>query len=135
MSRRDTVSNGQTTSLCTSSRRANGIATAFARWRHPRCKHRTPSCTNWRGCSGTGEQNTTRAVEAAGQEAVPWTKPQDLVIDKAAPLVGLQGLRPGIFLALLADGSVQTISQAIDPRILLGMFTIEGGEAIPLPGR
>jgi hypothetical protein len=78
-----------------------------------------------------GMSNTILVVEAAGDKAVPWTKPQDLVIDKTNPLDGLRGTRPGIFLALLADGSVQVFSYSIDPQALLGMFTFAGGEVIP----
>ena len=80
-----------------------------------------------------GSSNTVIVVEAGPDRAVPWTKPQDLTIDPSAPLAGLQKMRPGIFLALFADGSVQAITLTIDPKMLLGMFTIDGREVVRLP--
>ncbi len=63
-----------------------------------------------------GLSNTILAVEAGGKKSVPWTKPQDLTIDKSSPVADLQGVRPGIFLAALADGSVRVFTYTIDPR-------------------
>jgi hypothetical protein len=80
-----------------------------------------------------GMANTIMVVEASGKKSVPWTKPQDLTIDKSAPLADLQGVRPGIFLVAFTDGSVIPVSYAIDPQTLLGMFTIAGGEVVGLP--
>jgi hypothetical protein len=77
-----------------------------------------------------GTSNTLMAVEASAERAVIWTSPEDLSYDPEQPLSGLRGLHKNIFLGLLADGSVQAISDKIDARLLKAMFTRQGGEAI-----
>lgn len=77
-----------------------------------------------------GTSNTIMAVEASVDSSVIWTKPEDLEVDRRAPFEGLLGVRPGGFQALFADGSVQFISQALDPQVLWAMFTMNGGEVI-----
>jgi hypothetical protein len=46
---------------------------------------------------------------------------------------GLGGQHPGGSLFGMADGSVQFISQSIDPTVLEAMVTIAGGEAVGAP--
>jgi hypothetical protein len=70
-----------------------------------------------------GTSNTFLIVEA--DDAVPWTKPADLVVSPNAPLPRLGGVWGDGFLAAMADGSVrfvntrrtseQTLRLAIDP--------------------
>jgi hypothetical protein len=42
-------------------------------------------------------------------------------------------MRPGGFLAGLADGSVRFIAEAVDTGVLNALFTKSGGEAVPVP--
>jgi hypothetical protein len=69
-------------------------------------------------------------VEAAPDQAVEWTKPDDLEFDAGNPKAGLGGVRPAGWLAGFADGSVQFISDMIDPAQLKAMFTSAGGEPV-----
>ena len=77
-----------------------------------------------------GTSNTIMLVEANDDQAVIWTRPSDLDFDPDRPLSNLGKVRAGIFLALVADGSVNPISTAIDPAILKAMFSAAGGEKI-----
>jgi hypothetical protein len=70
-----------------------------------------------------GTVKTVMAVEAHGNRAVIWTKPDDFAVDLEQPLKDLAGVRGDGFLAVLVDGSVQTISNAINPKKMRGMFT------------
>jgi hypothetical protein len=93
-----------------------------------------------------GPSNTIMVVEAA--EAVPWSKPADLVYDPHGPLPSLGvgyylpirfmcyevGRRPG-FNVGMADGSWRFILDTMDQETIRGMFTRNGGEAIDLSKR
>jgi hypothetical protein len=76
-----------------------------------------------------GTSNTFLAVEAA--DAVPWTKPDDLVFNPAKPLPKL-GADPkgGGFVAVLCDGSVRFVKKSVAEMTLKAMITRGGGEAI-----
>jgi hypothetical protein len=86
-----------------------------------------------------GLSRTIMVVEASDEKAVPWTKPEDLAVDKKKPAAGLVGLRHGGFLAGFCDGSVQLIPAAISAETLHALFTRAGGEIVDpsnlLPGR
>ena len=58
---------------------------------------------------------------------VPWTKPDDHQVNWEDPLEGLGGIRPGVFQALMADGSVSPISVAIDAERLANLLRINDG--------
>ncbi|MCA9239100.1 MAG: DUF1559 domain-containing protein [Planctomycetales bacterium] len=77
-----------------------------------------------------GSSNTIMFVEADPSEAVPWTKPDDWQCDPNNPTAGLGGIRPGVFLAAFADGSVQAISNDIDPATMHAMTTRNGREVV-----
>ncbi len=77
-----------------------------------------------------GASNTIMAVEVPDASAVIWTRPGDFAADEQQPTKGLLGLRPGGFLAGLADGSVQFVSETIDADALKAMFTKSGGEVV-----
>lgn len=77
-----------------------------------------------------GTSNTIMVVEARADHAVIWTKPDDLDIDLEDLLAGLKGARTGGFHALIADGSVRFISENIDLKTLLALFTSAGSEPI-----
>ena len=79
-----------------------------------------------------GTSNTIMLVEAAPDQAVEWTKPDDWEYDSNNPKAGLGGLRPGGWIAALADGSVRFVPEMIDPEQLKAMFTSTGGEKIDL---
>jgi hypothetical protein len=80
-----------------------------------------------------GTANTIMAVEVHPDKAVEWTKPDDLEIDPAQPLKGLERARANGFQALFADGSVRLIADNIDLVVLRAMFTPRGGEAVQVP--
>lgn len=80
-----------------------------------------------------GTSNTLMTVEASDALATPWTKPEEFVPSEKDPLKGLTGLRPGGFLAGLADGSVRFISDKIDLKMLNNLFQRNDGNVIRLP--
>ena len=80
-----------------------------------------------------GLSNTILAVEADDDQAVIWTKPDDLEYDPQEPMAGLGQVRPGGFNVLMADGSVRFIGNNIDPEVLKAMFSRGGGEVVPSP--
>lgn len=75
-----------------------------------------------------GMSNTAWLVEADPSAAVEWTRPVDLQVDPKNPTKHLNGIYPGGFSASMADGSVQFISNGIDPQVFLKLLTIGGGE-------
>ena len=75
-----------------------------------------------------GTSNTIMMVEVDEENAVPWTKPDDYEVDEVKPGVGM--FVNGIANVLIGDGSVQTLSESIDPEMLKAMFTRDGGEVI-----
>ncbi len=77
-----------------------------------------------------GTTNTIMAVEARSDHAVIWTKPDDLEVDFAKPITGLEDSRVGGFHALFADGSVRYLSTNIDRATLKALFTKSGGETV-----
>lgn len=75
-----------------------------------------------------GTSNSLLFVEA--DKFVPWTKPEDFEVDWDNPTRGLGRIRPGIFQAGFADGSVQPISNNVDMETLKNMFKISDGKVI-----
>jgi hypothetical protein len=78
-----------------------------------------------------GTSNTIMTVEADEAKAVYWTQPEDLKVDAENPLAGLRNEERKGFLAGFADGSMRFIHNNVDPQILWGLFTADGGEVIP----
>jgi hypothetical protein len=90
-----------------------------------------------------GLADTLLVVE--GGEAVPWSKPADLVYDPNGPLPPLGGAfgkpvhflcyevgrNPG-FNAAFADGATRFIARDTDERTLRGLITRNGGEKVEL---
>jgi hypothetical protein len=70
-----------------------------------------------------------------GGEAVPWTKPQDIVYDAGKPLPKLGGLFPDGFHAVMADGSVRFVPRDADEKAIRAAITPAGNEGIDLPGK
>ena len=74
------------------------------------------------------------SVEVIPELAVVWTKPDDWQVDLADPLRGVKrsagDKRGEVFTAGFCDGSVQIISNNIDPTAFKGLLTRAGGEAV-----
>lgn len=81
-----------------------------------------------------GTSNTIMVVEANPDQAVIWTKPDDLHIDADKPMAGLGSLRPGGFNALLCDGSVRFVSSMINLEMLKRLFNPRDGMPIQADG-
>jgi hypothetical protein len=77
-----------------------------------------------------GTSNTALIFE--GGEAVPWTKPADLIYDAKKPLPKLGGLFKDRIHVALADGSVQTVRRDFDEKAMHMLITRNGGEIINL---
>jgi hypothetical protein len=76
-----------------------------------------------------GTSNTILIVEAA--DAVPWTKPADMVYSPDSPLPALGSVSPKFFVVAMADGSVRTIySEKLNEATLRGAITRNGGEIL-----
>jgi hypothetical protein len=75
-----------------------------------------------------GTSNTILIVEA--QDAVPWTKPDELPFDPKKEVSPLGIKNNPYFLAALADGSVQTIQKTIGKETLKAAITRNGGEVL-----
>jgi Protein of unknown function (DUF1559) len=77
-----------------------------------------------------GSANTLLIVESA--EAVPWTKPDELPFNPAAPpsLNGAGSPHPGGFNAAMANGAVHFLKNAIDLNTFRALITRAGGEVI-----
>jgi hypothetical protein len=65
-----------------------------------------------------GTSNTIMIVNALPEKAVIWTKPDDLPVTAAEPLNGLVNAARKTFETTFCDGSVLTLSDAIDPKVL-----------------
>ena len=78
-----------------------------------------------------GTSNTLLIAEAA--EAVPWTKPDELIYDPTGPLPRFRRDARGGFHAALADGSVRFIPLTVAPRILRALITRNDGQPVELP--
>jgi hypothetical protein len=78
-----------------------------------------------------GTSNTILIVEA--EDAVPWTKPDELPFDpkKDLPKLGLKGAEK--FYAGFADGSVHRLGKKIDKDVLKALITRNGGENVTIP--
>jgi hypothetical protein len=77
-----------------------------------------------------GMSNTIMVIEA--KRNIPWTKPEDIPFDPNGPLPELGGFDPRVFNAAFADGSVRTISNMINPRVLKALITRAGGEVVTI---
>jgi hypothetical protein len=77
-----------------------------------------------------GLANTLLVVEADRQ--IPWTKPEDIHIDKDAKVPPLGGFSEGEFQVSLADGSVRKVSQSVSQDRLQSMILVDDGRVPPL---
>ncbi len=77
---------------------------------------------------GDGLSNTIMVVVAGPDQAVPWTKPEDLPFDPQDPIAAMGEVPEIGFPAVLFDGSTLVLSKTIDPKRLRGLITPDGGE-------
>ncbi len=77
-----------------------------------------------------GTSNTIMIVEASDEVAIEWTKPEVIDSEKFK-YWQMFGNNPGGTNCGFVDGSVQFISDTVDPKILKIMFTRNDGEVVP----
>lgn len=77
-----------------------------------------------------GTSNTIWFVFAPETAAVPWTKPEDLVVDEKNPAAAIVAANAKEFLIARVDGFVQHIPATVKPEILNALITIDGGEVV-----
>ena len=77
-----------------------------------------------------GTSNTVMIVEAAPENAVIWTKPDDWRFNADNPTKGLVGHRHGGFLAAFADAHVAVISAIVPAEMVKAIFTRDGAEQV-----
>jgi prepilin-type processing-associated H-X9-DG protein len=75
-----------------------------------------------------GASSTVLVIET--DTLVPWTKPDDLRWSQSGPLPHLASPHGSGAHLLFADGSARFLKPTIDPRILLAILTINGGEVV-----
>jgi RNA polymerase sigma-70 factor (ECF subfamily) len=75
-----------------------------------------------------GTSNTLFAAEAG--EAVPWTKPDDMVFDPDKPLPALGGMFKGGFNVLMADGSVHFLKEKFDEKKMKLLIIRNDGQLV-----
>ncbi|MCA9223797.1 MAG: DUF1559 domain-containing protein, partial [Planctomycetales bacterium] len=73
-----------------------------------------------------GPANTILFVEASSENAVPWTKPDDLAFDLSDPFSTLGSLTSGEIRLALADGTQAKLAADVGPRRLAALVTPDG---------
>ncbi|TWT76418.1 hypothetical protein CA13_69120 [Planctomycetes bacterium CA13] len=77
-----------------------------------------------------GLSTTIMVIEANRDQAVEWTKPQDVQVDLDNPLPQFGNSHPGGCHVLFGDGAVKFISSSIDLGTIKAMLTYSGKEPI-----
>lgn len=86
-----------------------------------------------------GTSNTIAFATIDPARKIPWTKPEDIILDDAFPGIGkpagigaIHPVEGGHHTALVAfaDGSVQTITDSVDTETLRKLLTRAGGELV-----
>ncbi len=77
-----------------------------------------------------GTSNTILVMEVNPENAVIWTKPEDLPFDPENPAAGLGEIRPQGFQAVFTDGSVRIIPISIADKILRNLIIRNDGNVI-----
>ncbi|HEX4146541.1 MAG TPA: DUF1559 domain-containing protein [Pirellulales bacterium] len=73
-----------------------------------------------------GLSSTIPVVVADAEHAVPWTKPDDLLLDDSSPTRGLERWPDHFFMMALADAQILLLPDNIEPNKLEGFFTRAG---------
>jgi len=87
---------------------------------------------NWSGprisqvLDGLG--NTFGVIELMSDQAVEWTRPDDIPFNPANPLAGVGTIPADGLLVSMLDGSVHTINPAVTPQNFAMFATMNGGE-------
>lgn len=94
-----------------------------------------------------GTSNTILFATVAPERKIPWSKPEDIVLDDAFPGIGkpegIGAIHPAegrhVGITAFADGSVQSIADSVDAETLRTFLTRAGGElvdreALAVPG-
>jgi hypothetical protein len=79
-----------------------------------------------------GTSNTILAVVADADRAVPWTQPDDLTFDPAAPLAVLGGMTDPWIPCAVVDGSTLMLPNTVDADTFLALATPRGSETVNL---
>lgn len=77
-----------------------------------------------------GLSNTLLLVEADASEAVPWSAPKNLDLDRADPISQMGHIHQGGFHVLMGDGAVIFLTHSIEPGLFEALLTPAGGEVI-----
>ena len=77
-----------------------------------------------------GTSNTLMVVEANPENAVIWTKPEDLPFDEQDPGNGLGAIRPEGFQAAYTDGSVRLIPADLEDETLRRLSLRNDGQVV-----
>lgn len=77
-----------------------------------------------------GLSNTIFVIEASSDQAVVWSKPQDVVVPSDDPFFVTGDAHPGGFHVSLGDGAVIFITNVLDPETLNAMITAAGREVV-----
>ncbi len=82
-----------------------------------------------------GTSNTVWFVQADTSHAVVWTKPEDVLVEEAAPFANiLDKTNPSSsIVCAIADGSIHTFTVAEIKDIFYKMITMSGGEVFEFP--
>ncbi len=92
--------------------------------------------TLFEGGTGRGirecTDGTSNTILYVPDRAVYWTQPDDLAFDASNPLAGVVDSSGKNFEAVLADGSVRTISATTAADVVKALMTRSGGEAVSL---
>ncbi len=77
-----------------------------------------------------GAENTAIIVDADDEHAVPWTKPDDFLLQSKALRSGLGALHGDGVLTVLADGRVVNVGSEVPNHVLAALFTTDRGEPV-----
>jgi hypothetical protein len=80
-----------------------------------------------------GTDKTVMLVDAADDQAVVWTRPEDLKYDAKDPFRGLARRHGGQIMVGMVDGTVQFLPKSIEKATMAALFTRNGGEMVEIP--
>ena len=119
---------------CPSNPSVGGTDTDYLTLVGPNCVFREKGSTRIPAITD-GLSNTIMIVES-NNSGIHWMEPRDLAV-KDARIVsidamggGLRSHHPGVVNVTLCDGSVRSVSEDIDPRVLDNLATRNGGEDV-----
>jgi hypothetical protein len=80
-----------------------------------------------------GTDKTVMLVDAADEQAVVWTRPEDWKYDPKDSFRGLARRHGGAIMVGMVDGTVQFLPKSIDRATMAALFTRNGGEKVEIP--